>query len=108
MTASEMQKIRQPAAVGTFDTKLETGSDRAGDLTGAQATGANVDVFGRTVHDRFHAFDIGFPRTIGATMRVRHTDTEGHALSANITFSHTIGTSFWIRPIESGRTTTLY
>ena len=35
-------------------------------------------------------------------MRVGHTNTECHAFSANITFSHTIGTSFWIRPIKSG------
>lgn len=64
------------------------GSDSAGNLTRTQATGAGVNLLGRTVDDSLHAFDVGTPRTIGASVRVRHFDTERNSFTAEITFCH--------------------
>ena len=60
----------------------------AGNLTTAQAAGAGVYSFRRTVHNRLDAADVGLPRAVGTTMGVRNLDAESNTLSANITFSH--------------------
>ena len=57
-------------------------------LAGAQASGANINVAGRTLHDRFHALDIGLPSTVGTTVRVRNLDTKRDALAADLAFCH--------------------
>ena len=57
-------------------------------LTGAQASGANIDVAGRTLHDRLDALDIGLPCTVGTTVRVRDLDTKCDALAADFAFCH--------------------
>ena len=57
-------------------------------LAGAQASGANIDVAGRTLHDRFDALDIGLPCTVGTTVRVRDLDTKCDALAADFAFCH--------------------
>ena len=57
-------------------------------LAGAQASGANIDVAGRTLHDRLDALDIGLPCTIGTTVRVRDLDTKCDALAADFAFCH--------------------
>ena len=57
-------------------------------LTGAEASGANVDVAGRALHDRLDALDIGLPCTVGTTVRVRDLDTKSNALAADFTFCH--------------------
>ena len=64
--------------------------DGAGDLTGAQATGAGIYPFWGTVHHSLDAFDIRTPGTIGSTMRVRNSNAEGYAFTAEITFSHVL------------------
>ena len=43
---------------------------------------------GRTVDDRLHTLDIGFPRAIGTPMRVRDLDAERNALIAELALSH--------------------
>lgn len=58
------------------------------DLAGAQASGANIDVAGRTLHDRFDALDIGLPCTIGTTVRVGDLNTKSDALAADFAFCH--------------------
>ena len=63
-------------------------SDRAGNFTRAQAAGAGVDILRGTIHNRFHALDVGVPGTIAPTMGVGNLDAEGYVLSANFTFSH--------------------
>ena len=65
-----------------------SGSDRAGDLAGAEATGADIDMLGRTVDDRFHALYIGLPRTVRTAVRVRDLDPEHNALIAKFAFGH--------------------
>ena len=62
--------------------------DRAGNLTGTQTAGTNIDMAGRTVDHRLDALDIGLPRTIGTSVGVRDLDTEGYALTTKITLSH--------------------
>ena len=57
-------------------------------LAGAQASGANINVAGRTLHDRFHALDIGLPSTVGTTVRVRDLNTKRDALAADFAFCH--------------------
>ena len=57
-------------------------------LTGAQASGANINVAGRTLHNGFYTLDIGLPCTVGTTVRVRDLDTKCHALAADFTFCH--------------------
>ena len=57
-------------------------------LAGAQASGANIDVAGRTLHDRLDALDIGLPSTVGTTVRVRNLDTKRDALAADLAFCH--------------------
>ena len=62
----------------------------AGDLTGTEASGADVHVSGSSLHDRLHALHVGLPGAVGTTMGVRDLNTKGHALAADITFSHSL------------------
>ena len=66
------------------------GSDRAGNLTRTQATGAGVNLFGRAVYNSLNAFDVGFPSAVRATMRVGNLNTESNTFAAEITFSHVL------------------
>ena len=66
----------------------EVGSHRTGDLTGTEASGADVHVGGSALHDRLDALHIGHPGAVGAAVRVGHLDTEGDALVAEFTFGH--------------------
>ena len=66
-----------------------SGSDGSGYLTGAQAAGANVDSFGRTVHDRFDLDNVGLPRSVGTSVGMGHLDAERNALAAHVAFCHT-------------------
>ena len=61
---------------------------RAGDLSGTQAAGAGVHTLGGTVNDRLDTADVGLPGTVGPSVRVRHTNTESHALAADIALCH--------------------
>ena len=60
----------------------------AGDLTRTEATGADVHMLGSAVHDRLDPLHIGLPGPIGATMGVGDLNAEGHALVAEVAFSH--------------------
>ena len=63
-------------------------SDRAGNLTAAQTTGACVGMLGGTVHDHLHALDVGLPRAVGTSVRVAHLDAESNTLIAKFTLCH--------------------
>lgn len=63
-------------------------SDCAGNLTGTQTAGTNIDMAGRTINDRLNALDIGLPRTVGTTVRVGNSDTESHTLVAKLALCH--------------------
>ena len=60
--------------------------DCAGNLTGTQTAGTNIDMAGRTVDHRLDALDIGLPGTVGAAMGMGNLNAERHALTANIAF----------------------
>ena len=65
-----------------------SGSDRAGNLTAAQTTGACVGMPGGPVHDHLDALDVGLPRAVGASVRVAHLDAESNTLIAELTLCH--------------------
>ena len=65
-----------------------SGSDRAGNLTAAQTTGACVGMLGGPVHDHLHALDVGLPRAVGTSVRMAHLDAERNALIAKFTLCH--------------------
>ena len=65
-------------------------SHSAGDLTGTEASGADVDVGGSAIHDRRDTLDVGLHGTVGTAVRVGHLDTEGDALVAEFTFGHVV------------------
>lgn len=61
-----------------------------GHLAGPQATGAGINPFRGTIHNSLDTLDIGFPSAVGTSVRVGYLNTESDALSADITFSHTV------------------
>ena len=64
------------------------GSDRAGNLTGTQATGAGVDITGAAVHNRLNPDNIRFPSSVRTPMGMGNLNTEGNTLSTDIAFCH--------------------
>ena len=60
----------------------------AGDLTGTEASGADVHVGRSALHDRLHALHIGLPDTVGTAVGVGDLDAKGDALVAEFAFSH--------------------
>ena len=63
-------------------------SHSAGDLTGTEASGADVHVSGGALHDRLHALHVGLPGAVGTAMGVGHLNAEGDALVAEFAFGH--------------------
>ena len=61
---------------------------RAGDLAGTEASGADIDMAGRAVHNRLDALHVGLPGAVGTTMGVGDLDAEGDALVAEFAFGH--------------------
>ena len=62
--------------------------DSAGNFTGTQAAGTNIYMARRTIDQSLHALDVGLPRTIGTTVRMRNLDTKSHTLVAKLALSH--------------------
>ena len=60
----------------------------AGNLTAAQATGANVDMLRCPVHYGLDAFYVGLPCTVGTSVGVADFDTESNILTAKFTLCH--------------------
>ena len=63
-------------------------SDSAGDLAGAEAAGAHIDVLGRAVHHSLDALDVGLPGAVGAAVGMGNLDAEVHALAAELALGH--------------------
>ena len=57
-------------------------------LTRTQATRANSNGLGSTVNDCLYLANVGLPRTIGFTVRVRYVLTVHNALTTDTTFCH--------------------
>lgn len=47
-----------------------------------------MNSLGSAVDDSLNLYDVGLPSSVGASVGVRYLDTEGNALTANITFCH--------------------
>ena len=73
---------------GISEACLYLSSDRSGNFTGTQTPGTNIYMAGRTVYNCLHALHIGLPRTVGASVRVRHLNTERNTLIAKLALSH--------------------
>ena len=63
-------------------------SHSAGDLTGTEASGADVHVSGSSLHDRLHALHVRLPGAVGTAVGVGDLDAEGDALVAEFAFGH--------------------
>ena len=73
---------------GISEACLYLSSDRSGNFTGTQTPGTNIYMAGRTVYNCLYALHIGLPRTIGASVGVRHLNTERNTLIAKLALSH--------------------
>ena len=67
---------------------LLVGSDRTGDLAGAQTPCTDVYMARSTVDNCLNALHIGLPSLVGTSVRMGNFNTKGHALAAKITLSH--------------------
>ena len=63
-------------------------------LTGTQASGAYVDVTGRTLHDSLYTLYVGLPCSVGQSMGMGNLVTKSYTLTANFTLCHLGYTSF--------------
>jgi hypothetical protein len=71
-----------------FITIQSKNSDRAGNFTRTQATGAGVHSAGFAVDQRLNPLYVGFPGTVGTTMRMGYLDTKLNFFIAEIAFCH--------------------
>ena len=60
----------------------------AGDLTGTEASGADVHVGGGALHDRLHTLHVRHKGAVGTTMGMGNLDTKGDALTAEFALGH--------------------
>lgn len=63
-------------------------SHSAGDFPAAEATGAHIDMPGRTFNDSLDVLDVGLPCAIGAPVGVTNLDAETNTLIAILTLCH--------------------
>ena len=84
--APGQKKNSRPKKAAVFSCHIPLHS--AGDLTGTEASGADVHVSGSALHDRLHALHVGLPGAVGTTMGVGDLDAEGDALVAEFAFGH--------------------
>ena len=63
-------------------------SDGSGHLAGTKAAGAGVNALGGTVDDRLHSLHIGFPGSVGTSVRMGNLDAECNIFAAVITLCH--------------------
>ena len=87
MKGAASMKNKEPA-VWASSVFTHSESDRAGNLTAAQTTGACVGMPGGPVHDHLHALDVGLPRAVGTSVRMAHLDAESDALIAKFALCH--------------------
>ena len=62
--------------------------DSAGYFTRTQATGAGVDVARCAVDNCLNALYVGFPSSVGSSVRMGNLDSERDVLTADIAFCH--------------------
>ena len=66
-------------------------------LIGTQASGAHIDVLGRTVYDSLYTLDVGLIGSVASSVRMRNLDCECNAFAANITLCHIDTSSVFFR-----------
>ena len=64
------------------------GLDCPSHFIGTQAPGAGINAAGLAVYDCLHTHYIGFPGSVGTSVRVRNLNPKRYAFSAEITFCH--------------------
>ena len=57
-------------------------------FAGAEASGANINMLGSAVNNRFNTLYIGLECLVAATMRMGNLNTKGNTLAAYFTFCH--------------------
>ena len=80
--------VPKDAALCAFIRKTSMHLHSAGNLTAAQATGANVDMLRCPVHYGLDAFYVGLPCTVGTSVGVGYLYAKGYTLVADPAFSH--------------------
>ena len=80
--------VPKDAALCAFIRKTSMHLHSAGNLTAAQATGANVDMLRCPVHYGLDAFYVGLPCTVRTSVRVAYLDAERNTLTAKFTLCH--------------------
>ena len=60
----------------------------AGNLAAAQAAGADVNVFGRSVDNGFDALHVRLPGTVGTSVRMADLNAESHILITELALCH--------------------
>lgn len=63
-------------------------SHRAGDLTGTEASGADIHMSWGAFDNRLDALYIGLPGAVGTAVRVGHLDSKGDTLITEFTLGH--------------------
>ena len=72
-----------PRKRGTFYKRLRTLN-----LTGTQATGANINTLVRSFNYSLHLADVGLPGSVALTVGVGYGVTKGDTLTANTALCH--------------------
>ena len=65
-------------------------SDSPLNLVGTEASGTSIHMARSTVDNSLDTLHVGLPSTVGTSVGVGNLDTEGNALAAIITLSHSL------------------
>ena len=87
---AQKNKIPAPQVVrgNLFVIVLILQSDGTVDLTGTEASCADINMSGSAIHDRLDALHVGLPGPIGAAMRVGHLNAKLDVLVTKFALSH--------------------
>ena len=70
-------------------------------FTGTQATGTDINVSRRAVDNRFDAFDVGLPGSVGSSVRMGNPNAKSDPFAANFTLGHVSAPPSWIKPYKA-------
>jgi len=59
-------------------------------FSGAQASGANLDMFRSTVDNSLYSLNIRFPGSVASSVRMGNLNAESNIFSADFTFCHAV------------------
>lgn len=82
-------RIKKPSIPdGFYYFRFRKNLDSSGHFIRTKATGAGVYVAGSAINNRLNTLHIGFPSSIGSSVRVRNLNSERDTLAADIALSH--------------------